>query len=154
MTTSQSIVAVARRFLFVREEGGPNRGLWVELFLRFTGNRPGDSWCAAFVSYVLYIVYRGKSPIIKSAGCDEMLNDCRKKGYIVKEPASGCLVFSMNGNDAHHVAICTAATQQHPELDAIAGNTSADGKSSNGTGVFEHAVSTLNKVYALLPNAA
>jgi hypothetical protein len=150
-----SIVAVARRFLFVREDGA-NRGLWVELFLRFVGCVPGDSWCAAFVSYVLNIVYRGKSPVLKSGSCQEILDDCHKKGYVVTGPVQpGDLVFSMDGDHAHHIAIATTAgTVMDQMLNAIAGNTSEDGTSSNGTGVFEHHVSRANKAIARLPQAA
>ena len=35
----------------VTEEGGENRGKWVEIYQRATGNKPGDPWCASFVRY-------------------------------------------------------------------------------------------------------
>lgn len=38
----------------VHEEGGNNHGKLVEVFLRFVGARPGDPWCAAFVSYCFH----------------------------------------------------------------------------------------------------
>lgn len=150
--TADSIVAVARRFSFVRETDGPNRGLWVRFILWFTGNVEGESWCMAFISLVLFIAYRGKPPLIRTAGCDEALRDARKKGYIVAEPRPGDLVFSVTNGDAHHVAICTAPPTP-AAVPVIAGNTSEDGKSSNGTGVFEHPVSREGKVYVRLPNA-
>lgn len=35
----------------VTEEGGENRGKWVEVYLRSVGLQPGDPWCAAFIHY-------------------------------------------------------------------------------------------------------
>lgn len=35
----------------VTEEGGENRGRYVETYQRATGNRPGDPWCASFVRF-------------------------------------------------------------------------------------------------------
>lgn len=149
--TADSIIAVARRFDFVRETAGANAGLFVEDFLRFTGNRRGESWCCSFVSRVLDIVYRGRSPLLRTAGCDEMLNDAERKGYVVREPRAGDLVFSVKGagntRDAHHVGIVTVADP----LTAIAGNTSSDGLSSNGDGVYEHAVTRTGKIFVRLP---
>lgn len=151
---ADSIVAVARRFGFMREVGGENHGLWVHFVLWFTGNEEGDSWCMAFVSLVLFIVYRGKPPIIRTAVCEVALSDARHKGYVVTAPRVGDLVFSINASGhAHHVAIATGGITD-AELPVIAGNTSDDGKSSNGTGVFEHPVTTADKVYARLPEAA
>lgn len=137
------LVALARLFRFVRETQGPNRGVHVGLFQQYTGNKPGDSWCASFVSYLLSIYYQGASPITKSAGCDELLASCRKVGKETSVPMPGDLFFYMRGaNDAHHVGIVTATGP----LVGIAGNTSEDGKSSNGTGVFE------NRITAAPPN--
>lgn len=150
---ADAIVAVARRLSFIRETDGANRGLWVEFILRFTGNVAGESWCMAFVSLILAIVYRGKSPLLKTASCQDALTDARKKGYVTAAPTPGCLVFSVANGRAHHVAICTA-TPTADAIPVIAGNTSEDGKSSNGTGVFEHPVSRADKVYVQLPNAA
>ena len=147
------MIEVARRFSFVREVGGANRGRWVQFIQRFTGNKPGESWCASFVSLVLNIVYFGNSPLKKSASCDVLLQQCREQGLIIPEPEPGCLVFSMaSPNDAHHIAICTGADSNHPNLDAIAGNTSRDGKSNNGDGVYEHDVTRDGKVFARMPD--
>jgi hypothetical protein len=45
---------IARSLLGVREVDGSNRGPDVERFLRRVGCRPGDAWCAAFVTDVVY----------------------------------------------------------------------------------------------------
>jgi hypothetical protein len=144
--TRASLIAVFRHLLFVRESA-PNDGFWVNFIQRFTGNRVGDSWCASVVSLVLDIAYRGKSPIGKSAACQVLLDRARAKGFVVSgEPQPEDLFFYVNAaGRAHHVGIVTSV---HP-LVGIAGNTSPDGASSNGTGVFEHAISA--RVFVRLP---
>jgi hypothetical protein len=142
---------VARRFSFVRETDGPNDGTWVSLFQRFTGNRPGDSWCASFVSLVLDIVYRGHVPLRRSASCQSILDECTRKGFVALAgavPQSDDLFFYVNAGGAHHMGIVTDATPLGTV--GIAGNTSSDGASSNGTGVFEHALAP-GTVFARLP---
>jgi hypothetical protein len=137
-----TLVQIARLYLFVRETKGANRGVWVELFLKYTDNQPGDSWCCSFVCFCLSIYYQGNSPLTKTASCATLLGQAQKLGYLLPEGAliqPGDLFFYLNAaGHAHHVGIVT--DYQHPELIGIAGNTSEDGKSDNGTGVFEHAV--------------
>jgi len=151
-----SPTVVARRFDYVRETEGQNRGTWVSLFQRFTGNRPGDSWCASFVSLVLDIVFRGQSPLRRSASCDVLLQQCMGAHYIVDTPQVDDLFFYVrewpviqSQVDAYHVGIVTALS---PDVIGIAGNTSPDGQDTNGSGVFEHALPK-NKiiVFARLP---
>jgi hypothetical protein len=155
MNVGNSIVAVARRFLFVRELGGANCGLFVEMFQRFTGNKPGDSWCCSFVCYVASIVYRGKLPFVPTASCAALLSQCAKRGWIVNVPQSGDIVFSLDASGhAHHVAIYTQPNGNTDSFVAIAGNTTPDGQGDNGDGVYEHDVSKLSKAYARLPDAA
>ncbi len=136
-----SLTAVARRLAFVRETEGANRGAWVQAFQRFTGGRPGDSWCADFLSFVLDVAYHGKSPVPRSGSCAVLLAAARTVGTVQGQPSPDDLFFYVTAaGHAHHVGIVTAvrATGQ----DGIAGNTSEDGASDNGTGVFEHAISS------------
>lgn len=125
-------VAIARQFKFIRETLGANRGVWVEAFQRIGDGKPGDSWCADFVSGVLWICYQGPPPIPRTGSCDVMWGIAKQ--YEVTVPAPGDVFFRVKGIDAHHVGIVT----ETGPLAGIAGNTSEDGKSSNGTGVFEH----------------
>lgn len=145
---SASLSAVARHFLFVRETEGPNHGYWVDFFLRFTGNVEGESWCASFVSRVNDIATKGKMTVLKTASTQAMLNDARQRGLVVSTPHVDDLVFSIRSDGTpHHVAIVTVVSP----LTAIAGNTSEDGVSSDGTGVFEHFISLSSKVFVRLP---
>lgn len=126
---------IARQFRFIRETLGPNRGVWVEAIQRITDSKPGDSWCASFVSAVLWICYQGAPPIPRTASCDVMWGIAKQ--YETQVPMVGDVFFRVKADgDAHHVGIVT----QVGPLTAIAGNTSEDGKSSNGTGVYEHAL--------------
>jgi hypothetical protein len=144
---SADLVAVARRFLFVRETQGPNRGAWVEFFQRFTGNQPGDSWCASVESVIEDITF-GHAVTPKSASCQEKLDWCVRKGRVVREPAPGDLAFSINAQGrAHHIAIVSETAP----LTACAGNTSPDGLSDDGTGFYEHPISRDGKIFVRLP---
>lgn len=148
--TKASAIAVARHLDFVRETQGPNRGAWVEFFQRFCKGQPGDSWCAYLVCFVLDVACFGKPPLIRSGSCAVLLNDCRRLRYIVTVPQLEDLYFFVTPEGhAHHVGIVTGVDP----LLGIAGNTSSDGKSSNGDGVYEHALNVPPNliVFARLP---
>lgn len=137
-----SLSVIARRFDFVRETKGANRGLWVSLFQRFTGNTGGDSWCCSFLCYCLDIVFEGKSPYTKSGACQDIYVQARRKGHLVTTPAVDDIFFYVNDDDhAHHIGVVTGVSP----LAGIAGNTSEDGISSNGDGVHEHALNVAPK---------
>lgn len=145
-----SLSAIARRLNFVRETDGPNRGAWVSCFQRFAGGAAGDSWCADFISFVEDVAYRGKAPTRRSGSCDLKLSDARFKGFVVSAPQPDDLYFFITDvGHAHHCGIITAVSP----LTGIAGNTSEDGTSTNGSGVFEHAlnVAAKNIVFVRLP---
>lgn len=128
----------ARRYLFVREVGGQNRGFWVEQIQHFTGNAAGDSWCASFVSMILATICEGKahSPIVTTAVCEEIHSEAKRNGWLTTTPSVGDLFLYLDAADAHahHVGFVTGTAP----LTGIAGNTSVDGRSSNGDRVAEH----------------
>lgn len=133
-----SLTAVARHLGFVRETEGPNAGAWVEFIQRFGGGAVGQSWCAYFVSLVLDIAYHGRSPLKRSGVCADLLAAASARGWVVSTPVVDDLFFYLTADGhAHHIGIVTAPSP----LTGIAGNTSEDGTSANGTGVFEHALS-------------
>jgi hypothetical protein len=145
-----SLTAVARHLLFVRETDGPNRGAWVSFFQRFCGGVDGDSWCSDFVSVVCDIAYHGRSPLVRSGSSQARLLAARAKGFIVTVPAVDDLYYFVGPDGhAHHEGI---VTEVRP-LTGIAGNTSVDGTSRNGTGVFEHGLTARapQVVFARLP---
>lgn len=138
-TFEDALLWEARRWLFVREVGGPNRGFWVEWIQRFTGNKPGDSWCASFVSMILSIMCGGKafSPISVTASCEDIYLQAKREGWLTDTPSIGDVFLYVDANDhAHHTGFVTAVEL----VTGLAGNTSADGTSSNGDRVAEHAL--------------
>jgi len=133
-----ALLWIARRFLFVREVGGQNRGIWVNMIQKLTQNDNGDSWCASWVSLVLGLAFGGKSPLPRTASCDVILATARKEGWLTSTPSVGDLFLLLkNPNDAHHVGIVTEV-KNATVIGTIAGNTSEDGTSSNGDRVAEH----------------
>jgi hypothetical protein len=70
-------------------------------------------------------------------------------GWVAPLPIVGDLVISIDPTNGkgHHIGICT---ETNP-FTTIAGNTSEDGKSREGTGVFEHEMTMRNKVFVRLP---
>lgn len=134
-----SPVDVARQFLFVRETLGPNRGVFVEAFQRVGDGKPGDSWCADFVSFVLWVCYQGPAPLPRTGSAAAMLAVATANGWVTTKPVAGDVFFRVDATGhAHHVGFVTAAAADR--VGTIAGNTSEDGLSANGTGVFEHDV--------------
>lgn len=144
------LVVIARRLTFIRETRGPNRGAWVQWLQRFTGGSPGDPWCADYASVVLDIGYFGWSPLTPTGSTVAMLAEARAQGLIVDTPKVGDLFFYVRPDGTpHHVGLVTRLTPRW----GIAGNTSPDGLSDNGTGVFEHALVTTSRiVYVRTPD--
>ena len=130
-------VAIARQFLYVREVPD-NRGLRVEAIQHWSGGQFGDSWCCEFATLVLDVAFQGASPIPRLQACQDILDLSNKNGWTTDTPSEGDLFLYVNdAGHAHHVGLVTATDT----LTGIAGNTSADGTSTNGDRVAEHAIS-------------
>jgi hypothetical protein len=140
-----SPTAIARLFSFVRE-ASPNKGQRVEAIQRWGGGEAGDSWCCYFVTLILDICFQGQSPIPRLGACQDVYDLAKTKGWIVTKPQKDDIFLYVNSDDkAHHIGIITDG------LNGIAGNTSEDGKSVNGTGVFEHKINNSNVKYIRFP---
>lgn len=141
MTQRENFIQQARNFSFVREVGGPNKGLWVGIFQRFVGIDEGQSWCAAFVCFVLAIIVGGRDqlPFTATGVCQEIHQWAISNNKIVplNQALPGDLyLFVDDTGHAHHVGILTVVGLLFKT--GIAGNTSEDGHSSNGDRVAEH----------------
>lgn len=144
------VVQIARLFGFVREAQtvGQNRGLRVEAIQHWSTGQFGDSWCAEFATMVLDLAFQGDAPIPRQGSCEAIRQLAQAKRWITDTPLPGDLVLSINAAGvAHHIGIVTQASP----LTSIAGNTSADGTSSNGDGVYEHAIDPTDKVFIHYP---
>jgi hypothetical protein len=140
-------VAVARQFLFVRE-AGQNHGNRVNSIQKWGGGEDGQSWCMWFATMVLDLCFQGAAPIPREGSCEAVHQVGAVHGWLTDTPTIGDLVLSINDEGlAHHVGIVTNTDP----LTSIAGNTSADGVSANGDGVYEHAISATNKRFVHYP---
>lgn len=132
-------VDVARQYLFVREAGGDNRGLRVEAIQHWSAGQFGDSWCAEFATMVLDICFEGDAPIPRQGSCATIKEKAELLSWLTDSPMVGDLFLYVNEEGhAHHIGFVTNIDP----LTGIAGNTSPDGKSSNGDGVHEHPINT------------
>jgi hypothetical protein len=132
-------VEIARLFAFVREaqDEGQNRGLRVEAIQHWSKGAPGDSWCAEFATMVLDLAFAGNAPIDRQGSCEAIRRVAAQAGWITDTPQVGDLFLYVNATgNAHHIGFVT----QTDPLMGIAGNTSSDGTSSNGDGVYEHGI--------------
>lgn len=137
-----TVLDLARKFRFVRELAG-NKGQRVEALQRWCGGTAGDSWCAAYATMVLDVYYEGKSPVPRTMSCDVILETARQSGMLTDLPLPGDLYLRLRTkHDAHHVGFVTDVSQwaRAGVLGTLSGNTSNDGTSSNGDGVYEHAI--------------
>jgi hypothetical protein len=127
---------IARQYLFVRE-AGQNKGNRVEAIQKWGGGAAGDSWCCWFVTMVLDICYEGESPIKRMGSCQSVYDLAKGNGWLVDTPQmNDIFLYVDDNNHAHHIGFITEGGA------GIAGNTSADGASSNGDRVAEHGIST------------
>lgn len=130
---------IARQFSFVREAQEQNTGLRVEAIQHWSGGSKGDSWCCEFATWILDICFQGNAPIPRLQACQDVYDLAKKNNWLTTTPVKDDLFLYVNDADhAHHIGIIT----QDGGSVGIAGNTSSDGTSSNGDGVYEHAIST------------
>lgn len=141
-----------RKLLYIRERGA-NKGQRIEGIQRWAGGQPGDSYCCESATMVLDICYQGASPIPLATACETVYQLAKAKGWLVPDtelPVIDDIFLYVNDVDhAHHIGFVTGVTTDAANINhiiGIAGNTSADGKSSNGDGFHEHEISSNRKV--------
>jgi hypothetical protein len=157
MTSNITPVDVFRLFKRVREVAGrQNEGQRVEAIQTWCGGKKGDSYCCYLATMVLdlFFAYFDKdSPIPREGSCQAVYELAKKNGWVTTTPSVGDLFLYVDENGhAHHIGMVTNipyTRDPRGALVGIAGNTSPDGKSSNGTGVFEHEISA--KVFIHYP---
>ena len=88
-----------------REIGGNNRGPWVRKYLKPTGLKQGNPWCAAFVSWCFLQACKGNEsqmPFSYSPGARAIRRQFKRKGWTFespngRQPKSGDLVVWWRG---------------------------------------------------------
>lgn len=127
---------ISRQYLFVRE-AGQNKGQRVEAIQHWSGGIAGASWCAYFATMILDICFQGSAPIPRLGAVQDVYDLAKQNGWLVPAPVKDDIYIFVNDVDhAHHIGFITENSN------GIAGNTSADGTSSNGDRVAEHLIST------------
>lgn len=147
-----NLLAIARLFLFVRE-AGPNHGARVNGIQTWGGGKDGDSWCAWLATLWLDLFFQGKSPLAREGNCEKIHQLALAQGWVVPAPQPSDFYLYVNDDGhAHHIGVVTVVSP----LMGIAGNTDADGTSSNGDGCHEHAlkVQPQHIVYFRVPGVA
>lgn len=106
----ETVLRVAADYDFVREEPyGSNAGRWVEAMQRVANGEKSDPWCAAYVSFVLGVAYKGRSPLPYTESCDEMLRAGIRWEWISDRPQVGDVFLVMrNPTDAIHTGFVTS----------------------------------------------
>ena len=136
MTTAADVIAVARRYLGVKESpAGSNHqqfGVWYGL--------DRQPWCAMFASYCLYVAgYRftdAQTPKGFSY-CPSIVAWGQRHRRISRTPHLGDLAVAVNGSRPHHVELVSRTPTGDGTFTSIGGNTGA-ANLSNGGEVLEH----------------
>jgi len=142
MTLQDQIIIEARKFLNVVEQPPGSNSNWggpIVDWLAFVGIDYPASYCAAFASSMVHnarVALGVSVSFNKSASALHLLS--LNADLKTTDPQPGDLVIFDHGGGLGHVAIVTGPNT------TIAGNTSPDGTSRNGTGVFEHSYDPQN----------
>lgn len=129
----------ARIFLGMNiREQGHNRGKMVEYFQKTVdGKAQQEPWCAAFVCTVLNVVAESADVphFFFSEHCRTLW--AKNKIYQFKDPAPGRVaVWGRIGTTYGHVGICETALLPGGVFYTVEGNTSGNGNSREGDGVY------------------
>lgn len=120
-----------------------NRGLRVEGIQHYSGGSAGDSWCCELWWFCQDYAHKGNFEMPRVQACQDVYNYAKKKGYLFSNPQVGDTFLFVDANDhAHHIGFIT----KPGGAAGVAGNTSEDGHSDNGTGCFEHSMSLSPKI--------
>ncbi len=149
--TPAFVIAAGSGFVGLREEGGDNRGLMIELFLRGVKQPPGQPWCAAFVHHVGYWSHfdykaaKSSWPLPATASCYLLGLFARHRGILRQAPRPGDVFllwsplhvrFAHTGIVAHVVEEGkTPGGNAWFDCETIEGNTNDDG-GRDGWGVL------------------
>jgi len=125
---SDKVLAIARSQIGVREATGHNDGMKVESYLAYTGNKKGEPWCAAFVSWVF-----GQAGLKQPRTAWSLA--LFPKAHLVKT-ANPATIFGIYFADKGRIAhVGLVERQKGNWIYTIEGNTNSTG-SREGDGVY------------------
>jgi hypothetical protein len=141
------------------ELGGENRGPWVRLYC---DGKDGEEfkWCCGFATFLVFQAAETlgiASPLKRTLGCNELAQDAKAKGRLVKKGQAGfkrvgpgsffLLAKSSSPNDFFHCGLVRSLSTD--TFDTIEGNTNHDG-SSNGFEAISRTRSFANMQFAVV----
>ena len=130
------IVATARQYQgTVEDPPNSNSGTLIDGWLAYVHQPPGVSWCSGFACSMVHEsrVALGLPALQFKISASALHLLAINEALKTEDPQAGDLIIFDHGHGLGHVAIKTGPST------SIAGNTSPDGKSRQGTGVYEHA---------------
>ncbi len=141
------LIKNALPFVGVREEGGPNKGVWVEIFQKAAdGKAQGEPWCMSFVQYCVKQAAKQlgilpPKPFSDSADTEHCMTAWNKTPAQAryKEPKPGLIVIWKKGStQSGHTGIVVAADLAVGLMLTIEGNTGPDSSEvkREGDGVY------------------
>jgi hypothetical protein len=136
---NEALVDESRRWLFVREVGGANRGPAVDRFCLALNDTIAHAWCAAFVAFCVKEIeekFGVKSQLSLSEHVLTMWKQSEK--YQSKFPQPGSIaIWKMAGTSSGHCGIVVEVDPKGETFKTIEGNTSdGTGLEREGDGVF------------------
>ncbi|MFI5452859.1 peptidoglycan-binding protein [Pedobacter sp. UC225_61] len=127
-TAQQEVVAIATSQLGVKETGLNNHGAQVKQYLAYTHLKEGNSWCAAFVSWVFGRAGYRQPQTAWSPALFPI-------GRQTKSPQPGD-VLGLYSAEKRRIVHCGLIERTHSDwVISIEGNTNGNG-SSDGDGVY------------------
>lgn len=122
------------------EQGGNNRGEWVERVLQNAGARPGDPWCCAWVIWCYdRACGQFRSPLIlpRTAACRTLIQECRL-AWLRPDPVRGAIAVRLNDinnpSSKGHCGIVEDYRKSGAIVRSVDGNTD-DGNDQDGENV-------------------
>jgi len=129
-TIVDKVISIAKSQVGVRETGGENRGPEVEQYLAYTGNAPGQPWCAAFVQWIFAQAGRPLTETGLSASVEGIHGAAQTQGWIASSPQPGDIVlWDRPGHESDHTGIVVGVNGD--QIYTVEGN-SGDGVANRG----------------------
>lgn len=134
-------LAIAQGFVGTKEEWGDNRGYWVNRFLYNVKSKPGNQWCAAFVSFCLdsanVKTLKTRSALARNFVRPYSIKATRVISENMEIPAGSIIIWRRGTTIFGHVGI--VKSWKGKQGTTIEGNTSSglQGSQDNGDGVWE-----------------
>lgn len=134
------VLAAAKAFIGVTEEGGENRGQMVRTFLESVHLKEPNPWCLAFVYYVGYRALlnvdtnRSLWPLPSTGGCAWLGEWAAQHTLLLKTPQPGdvFLLYSTRKQRLAHAGFIVKVNT-NGTVQTIEGNTNEQGSREGGT---------------------